>query len=120
MLGIPGYHVHELVEIVEVQHGLEYERAKVTADLVQAGGCSHMIQNVLPAAIVIELAPCESGVLQGEGGPHILQFEGAIPGSAYQRRIVALTDRQVREYLLQQNVRRLVPRAVLLAQLILL
>lgn len=79
-----------------------------------------MIQDVLPAAVVVELPSREGGVLQGKRGPYVLQFEGTIPRSADQRRIVTLANGQIREYLLQQNVRYLIPGAVLLVQLILL
>jgi len=79
LFGVPRNHVHEFVKIVEIQHGLEYERAEVFPDFVQAGGRSYVIQDVLPAAVVVKLSPCESGIFQGKRGPYVLQFEGAIP-----------------------------------------
>lgn len=72
LLGVPRYHVHKLVEVVKVQHWLEYERTKVLANFVETRGRSYMIQNILPAAVIVEFPSCESGILQGERGPYIL------------------------------------------------
>lgn len=110
--GVPGHHVHELVEVVEVEHGLEDEGADVATDSVDAGGGSHVVQDVLPAAVVVELAPGQGRVLQGEDGPDLLAVEGVVPGPAGEGRVVALPDFQVREDLLQEDVRELVPVAV--------
>lgn len=78
-----------------------------------------MIQNVLPAAVVVKFSPGKRAVLQRKRRPHVLQLEGSIPRSTHQRCIIAFAYSQIGEDLLQKYIGRLIPAAIYLISFVL-
>lgn len=76
---VPRNHVHELVKIIKIVHRFENQAPDVPANFVDAGGSAHVVQDILPATVVIELASGQTCVFQHKRRPDVLELERPVP-----------------------------------------
>lgn len=78
-----GHDNHELVEVEEVGHGRDEQSANVTADLLHTNVGAVVIQDVLVAHVVVELASRHGAIVQDEERPYLRGVEHTVPVPAH-------------------------------------
>jgi hypothetical protein len=87
----------------------EIKSSYKAADACQAELSPHVIKGRRPAGVVVEFVSTQSVVFNLKIRPDSLEVERAKPVSASHTRIIAFSDIQMSENLLQQQIWQIVP-----------
>lgn len=87
---VPRNQRHELVQIVEAEHGPKLEATNVFADARQTVLRAKMIEHILPTGIVVEFGAGHRAIVNDEILPDARHVERTVPATADEAGVVAV------------------------------
>lgn len=109
LLDVEGQQRHELEHVVKVVDRDELETFYESADTRQTILGTHVIHNVIPARVVVELSATQGVVADLKVRPHPLEIEGPVPVPAGHAGVIPVSDAEMRKNFLQQQVGQVTP-----------
>lgn len=109
LLDVEGQQRHELEHVVEIVNRDELEPLNESADTRQTILGTHVIHNVIPARIVVELSTTQGVVTDLEVGPHPFEIKGPVPVPAGHTGVVPISYAEMCENLFQQQIGQVAP-----------
>lgn len=109
LLDVEGQQRHELKHVVEIVDRDELETLNESADTRQTILSTHVIHNVIPARIVVELSATQGIVTDLEVCPHPFEIKGPVPVPTGHTGVIPISYAEMCENFFKQQVGQVIP-----------